>query len=94
MGGAERPVIMITGDPEVGRLKWQGRLPADVMTSEREAVIGAEHFEAAEGKSTKTFHARMCQTARERGKFIVSLGFEPPPPPKLYPAPVATEKVH
>ena len=60
---------MITGDPEVGRLKWQGRIPADVMTSEREAVIGAEHFEAAEGESTKTFHARMCEIARERGKF-------------------------
>ena len=46
LGGAERPVVMIVGNPEVGRLQWRGQIPADAMQSEREALIGVEHFVA------------------------------------------------
>ena len=78
--------MIITGNPEVGRLKWLGQLPADVMTSEREAVIGVEHFMAEPDEGTDAFHARMCRTARDRGVGVISLGYEPPPPAPPYPS--------
>jgi hypothetical protein len=67
-----RPVVLIIGCPEATRL-----FPTR-MRSEREAVIGTEHFEALDGETTKTFHARMCQTARDRGVRIVSIGSDEP----------------
>ena len=46
LSGAERahPSVMIFGNPKVGRLQYLGRIPAGVMTWEREAVIGEEHL--------------------------------------------------
>ena len=85
-GGAERPVIMIVGDPEIGRLQWLGKIPADAMVSERECLIGEEVFEAEPDETIKAFHQRMCRTARERGVGVISLGFEPPSPAPAYPA--------
>ena len=83
--GAERAIVMIFGNPEVGRLQYLGRIPAGVMTSEREAVIGEEHFEAEPGESVRHFHARICDIARERSVRIVSIGSEPSPAPPLRP---------
>lgn len=66
-------VIMIVGDPEGTRLF------RDRMKSEREAVVGEEHFDAAPDESIGQFHARMCSVARERGKSFVSICSEPAP---------------
>ena len=86
LGGAERPVVMIVGDPEIGRCKWQGRIPADAMASERECLIATEVFAAEPDEPTKAFHRRMCRIARERGVYVISLGVEPPAPAPAYPA--------
>ena len=75
---ASPAIVMIFGNPEVGRLQWIGRIPAGVMTSEREAVIGEEYFEAEPGEGVGHFHARICDIARERGVRIVSIGSAPP----------------
>ena len=88
--GAERAIVMIFGNPEVGRLQWRGRIPAGAMQSEREAVIGEELFEAEPGESVRHFHARICDIARERNISIVSIGSEPSPaPPPRPPGPPA-----
>ncbi len=84
--GAERPVVMIVGNPQVGRLQYLGQLPAGVMTSEREAVIGVTHYVAKPDEATEAFHRRMCRTARDRGVGVISLGYEPPPPAPPYPS--------
>lgn len=86
LSGAERPVIMIVGNPDVGRLQWLGKISADAMVSERECLIGEEVFEAEPDETIKAFHARMCRTARERSVWVISLGFEPPAPAPAYPA--------
>jgi hypothetical protein len=78
-GVAVPTVIFIIGDPEAVRL-----FPTK-MTSEREAVIGEEHFTAADDESLGQFHARICDIARERNTYIVSLGSEPSPAPPLRP---------
>ena len=92
--GAAAAIVMIFGNPEVGRLQWRGRIPAGAMQSEREAVIGEEYFEAEPDESVRHFHARICDIARERGVRIVSIGSEPSPAPQHYPASVATETLH
>jgi hypothetical protein len=79
--GAAPAIVMIFGNPEVGRLQWRGRIPAGAMQSEREAVIGEEHFEAEPGESIRHFHARICDIARERGVRIISIGSAPSPAP-------------
>jgi hypothetical protein len=79
LGGGKLIVRMIVGDPEAVRL-FQKR-----MKSEREAVIGVEHFEALETETTKAFHTRMFGVARDRGEEIIMAGAEtaeePPPSP-------------
>jgi hypothetical protein len=75
---SKRHVLMIFGDPEVGRLQWLGQIPAGAMTSERECVIGLTHYMADPDESTKVFHNRMCQTARDRGEYIVMVGTDEP----------------
>jgi hypothetical protein len=65
------PVILIVGCPEPARLGFD-------LKSERMALIEGELFEAAEIETTGSFHARLVQTARERGVRIVSVGSDEP----------------
>ena len=83
--GVAPAIVMIFGNPEIGRLQWLGRIPADVMISERIAVISEEYFEAEPGESVRHFHARICDIARERGVRIVSIGSVPSPAPQSRP---------
>ena len=83
---SERRVVFIVGNPQVGRLRWLGQIPANSMQSDREAVIGGEYFKAEEDEPTASFHFRLMDLARARGKTLVSLGYEPPAPAPAYPA--------
>jgi hypothetical protein len=59
--------LTIVGDPECVRLG----LP---MASNREAIIGEDHFEAASDEPVESFHERMRNIAQERGARVVMLG--------------------
>jgi hypothetical protein len=59
--------LTIVGDPECVRLG----LP---MASNREAMIGEDHFEAAPDEPVESFHERMRNIAQERGARMVMLG--------------------
>ena len=76
-GSTELEVFLIVGAPEAVRL-YPGR-----MTSEREAVFGGEYFAALDGESTKAFHARMAQIARDRGARVVMVGAAPTLPSRF-----------
>ena len=63
------PVILLQGDPEPSRLGF-------TLSSEREAVIEGELFEAEAMESTKAFHTRLVAIARSRNVRIISIGDE------------------
>jgi hypothetical protein len=44
------------------------------MASNREAIIGEDHFEAASDEPVESFHERMRNIAQERGARVVMLG--------------------
>jgi hypothetical protein len=70
-----RPVVLLHGNPEIGRLLWLGELPPGTMASEREAMVGSEVFAAADGETTNAFYHRMVSVARQRGVCLVSIGY-------------------
>jgi hypothetical protein len=71
------PVIIVSGDPEIGRLQWFGQIPAGAMQSEREMVVGEMLFAALPEESTIAFERRMVALASERGIGLISQGSEP-----------------
>jgi hypothetical protein len=71
------PVIMMYNNPEAVRLGFD-------LKSEREVLIKDEVFEAGPSEGTRAFHVRMCQVARERGVYFVSVGSDEPVKKSLF----------
>ena len=67
-------LLTISGDPEIRKLKDLGKLAPGAMGSDREAMIGPDHFEAAPDEPTKAFHSRMLKIAGDRAVLWVDLG--------------------
>jgi hypothetical protein len=65
---SEGPIFLtIEGDPEVQKLRL-------LMASNRQAMIGTDHCEAAPDETTEAFHARLRKLAQARGAWMVQLG--------------------
>ena len=59
-------LVTIINNPEAVRL--------GILKSDREALMGDGHYEAAAGETTSAFHARLRKIARERGYTTAILG--------------------
>ena len=65
---SEGPIfLVIQNDPEIQRLRL-------LMASNRQAMIGMDHYEAAPDETTEAFHARLRKLAQARGARMVELG--------------------
>ena len=87
----ERPVFILENDPEVRRRQWLGLLPPDVMTSDREALVGGAYHQAAPDEATGAFHERMLDIAREQNVHVISVGYPPYPQTQTGAQPVGAE---
>jgi hypothetical protein len=61
-------LLTIEGDPEIRKLGLGLR-----MASNRQAMIGQDHFEAHPDEPVKAFHARLRKIAQDRGARMVML---------------------
>jgi hypothetical protein len=65
---SEGPIFLtIENNPEVQKLRL-------LMASNRQAMIGRDHYEAAPDETTEAFHARLRKLAKARGAWMVQLG--------------------
>jgi hypothetical protein len=64
---SDGPIFLtVEGNPEAVRLRC--------LYSNREALIGGDHFAALDGETTDDFHDRLRRVAKERGCKIIELG--------------------
>jgi hypothetical protein len=83
--------LTIIGDPEVRKLRHEGRLGPFSMASPRHAMIGQDYYEAAADESVEAFHERLKQIARECGAFFINLGHPENAEPPAYPPPSTSD---